>query len=93
MSLPRPTLRYVLATPGMKRPAAKRVVTRSEAAAYCGLSVSAFDRWVRAGRLPHSLPGTRRWDLQAVDRAIDRTSAIQQPSALERWEAAREGKS
>ena len=54
-----------------------RLLTRQQAARYCGLSPSGFGKWVRAGRLPRALPGTRRWDRQAVDAALDRIMAQQ----------------
>ncbi len=55
---------------------APRLVTRAEAAAYCGLSPQGFSAWVRIGRLPASLPGTSRWDLKAIDAALDSLSGI-----------------
>ncbi|MET0430746.1 MAG: helix-turn-helix domain-containing protein [Microvirga sp.] len=58
-----------------------RLLTRQQAARYCGLSPSGFGKWVRAGRLPRALPGTRRWDRQAVDAALDRIMALQAEQA------------
>ena len=49
-----------------------RLLAREEAAAYCDLSPSGFDTWVRAGRLPGPIPGTRRYDRKALDAALDR---------------------
>jgi hypothetical protein len=45
-------------------------MTREIAAEYCSLSVSGFDQWVREGRLPSPLPGSKRWSQAAIDRAI-----------------------
>ena len=56
-----------------------RLMTRVEAATYCGLSVQSFSRWVRVGRLPDPLEGTARWDLRAIDIALDRLSHISCP--------------
>ncbi len=38
---------------------APRLLTREQAAAYCGLSVQGFGRWVRLGRLPARSPEQR----------------------------------
>jgi len=70
-----------------------RLLTREEAAAHCKLSPSGFSRWVAQGRLPKPLPGTRRWDARAIDRALDRLSGLSDSeagqSAYERWRAGR----
>jgi predicted DNA-binding transcriptional regulator AlpA len=54
----------------------QRLLTREQAAFYCGLSVSAFSRWVKIGRLPAALGGTSRWDLKAIDLALDSLSGL-----------------
>jgi hypothetical protein len=69
-----------------------RLVSREQAAAYCSLSVQAFSAWTRAGRLPGALPGTARWDLRAIDRALDSLSgfpAAAEESPLDDWRARR----
>ena len=53
-----------------------RLLTREEAAAYCRLSTQGFSQWVKKGRLPGPLPGTARWDLRAIDAALDSLSGI-----------------
>jgi hypothetical protein len=58
-----------------------RLLTRLQAARYCGLSPSGFGKWVAAGRMPRALPGTRRWDRQAVDAALDQVMALQAQQA------------
>jgi predicted DNA-binding transcriptional regulator AlpA len=65
----------------------RRLVSRDEAASYCGLSPSSFSNWVSLGRLPRPLEGTARWDLKAIDRAIDSLSGFEQTetSALDAW--------
>jgi integrase len=44
---------------------APRLLTREQAAAYCGLSVHGFSDWVKTGRLPGPIRGTVRWDRKA----------------------------
>lgn len=53
-----------------------RAVTREGAAFYCGLSKEGFDEWVRRGIVPGPIPGTQRWDLKAIDVALDRASGL-----------------
>ncbi len=67
-----------------------RLVTRSEAARYCRLSKGGFSGWVRDGRLPGPIAGTARWDLRAIDAAIDSLSEIcvtERASPLDQWKA------
>ena len=74
----------------------QRLVSRDQAAAYCGLSVSTFSKWVKIGRLPSALSGTSRWDLKAIDLALDSLSRLPvletadvSRSALDEWRAKR----
>jgi hypothetical protein len=53
-----------------------RLLTREEAAAYCRLSPQGFSRWVKMGRMPGPIAGTARWDLRAIDTALDSLSGI-----------------
>src|ERR1700730_11140938 len=53
-----------------------RLLTREQAAAYCGLSASGFSEWVRSGKLPGPIRGSTRWDLKAIDAALDSLSGI-----------------
>src|ERR1700730_2665117 len=69
-----------------------RVLSRDQAAAYCGISARAFSEWVRLGRLPQPIPGTCRWDLRAIDAALDLASGILgsgSPLPLDEWRAKR----
>lgn len=69
---------------------APRLLTREQAAAYCGLSVHGFSDWVKAGRLPGPIRGTIRWDRKAIDAALDVLSRIDAKSegdALDQWKA------
>jgi hypothetical protein len=70
---------------------ATRLVSRERAARYRGLSKNSFSAWVRLGRLPCPSPGTARWDLKALDLAIDSLSGLKEVvegSAYPRAEAA-----
>ena len=68
-----------------------RLISREQAAKYCGLKTSGFDLWVRRKLLPAAIPGTRRWDRKALDLALDKLSGIEatQPeiteSEADRW--------
>lgn len=53
-----------------------RLLTRSEAAAYCGSSLSTFSAWVAAGHMPKPLFGSRKWDKNAIDAALDKASGL-----------------
>jgi predicted DNA-binding transcriptional regulator AlpA len=71
---------------------APRLLTREQAAAYCGLSVHGFSDWVKAGRLPGPIRGTTRWDRKAIDAALDQASGLEatlRPSPLEEWKTRR----
>src|SRR5262245_55113443 len=56
----------------------RRVFNRSEAASYVGVSTGYFDKLIASGNMPKalSLPGVKRWDKAALDRALDKMSAI-----------------
>lgn len=68
---------------------APRLMSRAEVAAYCGITPSAFADWQRRGIMPGPVPGTKRWDRAAVDRALDKASGLQSATAAEtpyqRW--------
>lgn len=71
-----------------RRALTPRLLSRDEAAAYARLSPAGFDAWVRAGRLPGPIPGTKRYDLKAIDAALDRLSGLQkadEPDDFEEW--------
>lgn len=53
-----------------------RLMTKAEAAAHCGLKSSAFSDWIKAGRIPGPIAGTRRWDRVALDAALDKLSGL-----------------
>ncbi|EIZ85459.1 hypothetical protein WYO_1825 [Methylobacterium sp. GXF4] len=68
-----------------------RVLSKADAAAYCALTEKGFDQWVKTGKLPRAMKGTRRWDKVAIDYAIDRMSGVSRdappskPSSLQTW--------
>jgi hypothetical protein len=73
-------------------PLSPRLLNRQQAAAYCNLSPTTFSSWVGSGKLPPPLPGTSRWDLKAIDFALDAMSGLQpkqESSALDEWRANR----
>lgn len=68
----------------------QRVLSKSAAAAYLGLTPRGFAEWVRLGRVPGPLPGTYRWDRVALDRHLDKLSGIsvgtsEPTSQLKKW--------
>ncbi len=68
---------------------APRLLTREQAAAYCGLSTRGFTEWVRAGKMPGPILGTTRWDRRAMDAVLDKASGLEtvgtQEDAFDRW--------
>jgi hypothetical protein len=67
-----------------------RLLTREQAAGYCGLRVTTFTAWVRRGIVPGPVSGTHRWDRKAIDLALDALSRLDDklgPNALDQWEA------
>jgi predicted DNA-binding transcriptional regulator AlpA len=75
---------------------APRLLTREQAAAYCGLSVHGFSEWVKTARLPGPIPGTIRWDRKAIDAALDLASGIDPrigTAPYDEWKALRDARS
>lgn len=79
------------ATEGGEQRLIPRLLSRKQAAEYCCLSPRSFSDWVAKRRLPPPLPQTARWDLRAIDQAIDRMSGVStdQPLLLDAWRANR----
>ena len=48
-----------------------RLISRAEAAAYCGITPTCFSMWVATHKMPPSMPGTRKWDKRAIDAKLD----------------------
>lgn len=68
----------------------QRLLTREQAAAYCGYSAGQFSRLVSAGALPGHLGKMRRWDRKVLDAKIDEISGIandnEPEDAFAKWE-------
>jgi excisionase family DNA binding protein len=58
--------------------AGRRVLSRREAAKYCGVSQSSFDRAVKRGDLPAPIRVGRRtlYRAQSLDAALDRLAGL-----------------
>jgi predicted DNA-binding transcriptional regulator AlpA len=56
------------------RPVPRRGLSREEAAMYCGISATLFDRLVADGRMPgpRRIDGRKVWDIRALDLYFDR---------------------
>jgi hypothetical protein len=69
---------------------APRLLTREQAAAYCGVGTTTFSLWVRRGIIPGPVSKTHRWDRKAIDAALDALSRIDakaENEALDQWRA------
>jgi predicted DNA-binding transcriptional regulator AlpA len=72
-----------------------RLLTKKEAAAYCGVSVPTFTKWVSLGIMPSSAGLTHRWDKHAIDALLDRLGGLShEPSedAFDKWKRGRNAK-
>jgi hypothetical protein len=69
---------------------APRLLTREQAAAYCGVGLTTFTAWVRRGIVPGPVHRTHRWDIKAIDAALDAQSGIDaklEGKAFDQWKA------
>ena len=65
-----------------------RRVGEKEAADAIGLDLATFRAWVASGKLPKPIPECGKFDLKALDAALDRISGLGGPSnALDAWKA------
>lgn len=62
-------------------------ITRSEAAAMCGLTPQGFDVWVRKGIVPSAIRGTRRWSRVAIEAAVSGSQPENNLDPYEKWKA------
>ena len=53
-----------------------RLLTRGEAAAYCGVGATTLTNWIERGIIPGPVPGTHRWDRRAIDLVLDILSRL-----------------
>ena len=66
----------------------RRLVSEKEAAEEVGIPLATFKAWVETGRLPKPLADCGKYDLKAIDAAIDRISGLGGSSnALDAWRA------
>jgi hypothetical protein len=66
--------------------ATPRLATEQEAAEAIGLDLATFRAWVECGRLPKPLADCGKYDVKALDAAIDRISGLGAPAnALDAW--------
>lgn len=65
-----------------------RLLTEKEAAESIGLDLATFRNWVASGKMPKPIPDCGKYDLKALDKALDRLSGIETASnALDAWKA------
>jgi hypothetical protein len=63
-----------------------RFATEKEAATALGVELAIFKGWVECGRLPKPLPDCGKYDLKAIDAAVDRMSGLgSSTNALDAW--------
>ena len=70
-----------------------RLLSRQQAAAYCGVSLETFDDYRRRGIVPGPISGTNRWDKKLIDIWLDKASGIEASTetSLDEWRAKRNG--
>lgn len=74
-----------------------RLIGRSEAAAYCGITPTCFSMWVASHKMPTSIPGTRKWDKHAIDAKLDEISGLAsndntEETDLQKWRRERDAR-
>ena len=63
-----------------------RLVSEKPAAEQLGLELATFRHWVRTNRLPGPIPDCDKYDMKAIDAALDRISGLGAPeNALDAW--------
>jgi predicted DNA-binding transcriptional regulator AlpA len=72
------------------RPVPRRGLSRDEAAMYCGVSATMFDRLVKDGRMPgpRRIDGRKVWDIWALDVAFDQLPSENVAEASNTWDDA-----
>jgi hypothetical protein len=63
-----------------------RLVSTHFVRSYLGVDGATFARMRKAGSAPPPVPGTRKYDFQAVKRALDQISGIQSTMANDEHE-------
>jgi hypothetical protein len=65
-----------------------RLVYEKEAAEEVGLELATFREWVKCGKLPKPIEECGKYDLKALDAALDRVSGLgSAANALDAWRA------
>lgn len=68
-----------------------RLATKRKASEYAGVSPRVFEKLIAQGVLPGPLPGTRHWDLKALDIALDEASGLSAAgSPYDSWKKTRQ---
>ena len=69
------------------RPVPRRGLSRDEAAMYCGISATLFDRLVADGRMPGPcrIDGRKVWDIRELDLAFDNLPKDTAPIRVNSW--------
>jgi len=64
----------------------RRLANEKEAAEAIGLELATFRSLVECGKLPKPLPECGKFDMKAIDAALDRISGLGTPAkALDAW--------
>jgi hypothetical protein len=67
-----------------------RLVLEKEAADAVGIDLATFRAWVACRRLPQDLPDCGKYDLKAIDLALDRMSGLlSSANAYDAWKVER----
>lgn len=74
-----------------------RLLSKQEASSYCSVSTETFDEYRRKGIVPDPVPGTSRWDIDLINKCLDKVSGIGQNTVpeptthLDEWRAQSSG--
>ena len=72
--------------------AVPRLLTETQAAQAVGLELATFRAWVASGRLPGPIADCGKFDIKAIDAALDCISGlVGTTNALDTWRAKRRG--
>ena len=72
---------------------APRLLRKEEAANYCGVCCSTFDKFRNAGIVPDPIANTNRWDIKKLDKCLDDISGLSEEDADQfgAWEQSQNG--
>ncbi len=72
-----------------------RLMTKTEAAAYCSTTIPTFNKWLIKGWIPPALP-MRKWDRKALNLALDKLSGLIDESkpedTFDKWKRERDAR-